>query len=255
MVVSDLPVLARVLIWAIVIVPFGIFIWRRIQGIPLRGSRPPGDEAGRAAVEVDPAGRGPAGPSAPPGPLPPLPASGYALPAADAGLGAPSDASDRSAPSDPSSAVPAVPAPAPVDSGTARGGFFAATPATVPAGQAGEDPSLAPGRPSVAEAVRGIAMPCGLTPVIDGSTSLPNPFRVSFLTDLATAAEVGRGLGDELERLGFSLSTATPTELTARREGVELRVVLFPSAASAKRGLVAMFPAAPPGAVGVELST
>jgi hypothetical protein len=98
-------------------------------------------------------------------------------------------------------------------------------------------------------------MPCGLTPVVDGTVSIPNPFRVAFLTTAASAAEVGAGIADELERLGFVLSTSTPTELLARRDGVEMRVVLYPSPAAAKRGLDPIFPAAPTGAIGLELVT
>jgi hypothetical protein len=98
-------------------------------------------------------------------------------------------------------------------------------------------------------------MPCGLAPVIDGAQSIPNPFRAAFLTTTADAAAVGAGLADELERLGFTLSTPTATELLARRDSTELRVILYVSPATATRGLDRIFPAAPAGAVGVELST
>jgi hypothetical protein len=98
-------------------------------------------------------------------------------------------------------------------------------------------------------------MPSGLSPVIDGSQSIPNPFRAAFLTTDADAATVGSTLADELERLGFTLSTSTPTELLARRDAIELRVVLYVKPETAKRGLDRIFPTAPPGSVGVELST
>ncbi|HEY5155718.1 MAG TPA: hypothetical protein VIJ47_13340, partial [Acidimicrobiales bacterium] len=102
---------------------------------------------------------------------------------------------------------------------------------------------------------RGIAMPCNLTPVIDGSVSIPNPFRVAFLTAEAPAPTVGAALGDELQRLGFTLTTPAATELLARKPGVELRVMLYPTASAARRGLDLIFPAAPEGAVGVEFTT
>jgi len=98
-------------------------------------------------------------------------------------------------------------------------------------------------------------MPCGLSPVIDGTVSIPNPFRAAFLTTEADAATVGAALGDELERLGYSLATVAATELVARRPGTQLRVVLYPTPAAARRGLDALFPAAPVGSVGLELST
>jgi hypothetical protein len=107
----------------------------------------------------------------------------------------------------------------------------------------------------VAEALRGITMPCGLSPVVDGSVSIPNPFRVAFLTTTADAATVGASVGDELERLGYQLTTATVTEVLARKPGVELRVVLYPAPDRATRGLDPLFPVAPPGSVGVEFST
>ena len=151
---------------------------------------------------------------------------------------------------EPAAAAPAAPA-APVTPADGRKGFFAATPAadavaSRPAGAA---------RPTVAEALQGITMPCGLSPVVDGSVSIPNPFRVAFLTTAADAATVGAGMGDELERLGFQLSTVAATELLARKPGVELRVVLYPTPSAARRGLDIIFPVAPDGSVGVELST
>ncbi len=105
------------------------------------------------------------------------------------------------------------------------------------------------------EATRGIAMPCNLSPVVDGTVSIPNPFRVAFLTTDADAVTVGAALGDELERLGFTLTTPAATELLARKPGVELRVVLYPTASAARRGLDLIFPAAPDHAVGVEFTT
>jgi hypothetical protein len=62
-------------------------------------------------------------------------------------------------------------------------------------------------------------------------------------------------VGDELERLGYSLHSATPTEVLARKDGRELRVVLYPSPATATRGLDLVFPAAPKESVGIEFSS
>jgi len=136
-----------------------------------------------------------------------------------------------------------------------RTGFFAPTPGSGPPGisEGGRLPGA--GRPTVVEALRGITMPCNLSPVVDGSISIPNPFRVAFLTADADAPTVGAALGDELQRLGFTLSTPAATELLARKPGVELRVILYPTASAARRGLDLIFPAAPSAAVGVELTT
>jgi hypothetical protein len=227
MIASGLPVVGRLLVWAIVLGCLGLFIWRRIQGVPIR------DKA-----KVDD----------PPGPVPPL----ESPTASPAPLFPPVGPDAGAAPASPGE-VPPAPTGVPT---SARGGFFAPA---VDQPDATSDPSVpaptAAGRSTVAEAVQGIVMPCGLSPVVDGSSSLPNPFRVTFLTSLAAAPEVGRALADELERLGFTLTTPATTELLARRDRTELRVVLYPTAASARRGLQQLFPAAGPTAVGVELST
>jgi hypothetical protein len=149
-------------------------------------------------------------------------------------------------------APPTPEAAGPVETG--RGGFFAAS-TDAPAATTGGVAVPGTIRPTVAEALQGVAMPCGLAPVVDGSVAIANPFRVAFLTDEADAAAVGAALGDELARLGFTLSTAAATELLARKPGVELRVVLYPTAAAAQRGLEKIFPAAPTSAVGVEITT
>ncbi len=248
MIVSGLPVVGRILVWVIVFGGLGVFIWRRLQGIPLRDKPKVGDD--------------------PSGPLPPLePPTSSAMPVFPA-VGAAPDPTVGGPPAGgpPLGAAPAAPGPVPVPSAeaptapaaaptAARGGFFAPAVDQPDATADGSAPSPTAGRPTVAEAVQGIVMPCGLTPVVDGSSSLPNPFRVSFLTSLAPAPEVGRALADELERLGFTLTTPATTELLARRDRTELRVVLYPTASSARRGLDQLFPAAGPGAVGVELST
>jgi hypothetical protein len=228
---AQLPRAGAAVVWLIVLGGLGTFIWRRIQGIPLRSERNKASESTGPAEPVLPSS------------LPPL-VPPVAPTAPFAGSSEPSFPPLSSPAPDPSTTAPAT------SSGN-RGGFFA------PVAGADDDPARATGdgRATVGEAVRGITMPCGLTPVIDGVQSIPNPFRAAFLTTTADAATVGAGLADELERLGFTLSTSTPTELLARRDTIELRVVLYVSPATAQRGLDRIFPAAPPGSVGVELIT
>ncbi|HVN50289.1 MAG TPA: hypothetical protein VMT43_02590, partial [Acidimicrobiales bacterium] len=212
------------------------FVWRRLQGIPIRGPRPDAvDDALRAATTTP-------APSA----TPPVPGDSPADRPADRSGGSPSFPPLSSSPP---AGEPSV-GTAGADAGGRRG-FFAPSGEGAP----GTSPREPVGRATVAEAVRGIEMPCGLSPVIDGAQSIPNPFRAAFLTSTADPASVGAGLADELERLGFTLSTTTPTELLARRATIELRVVLYPNPATAKRGLERIFPAAAAGSVGVELST
>ena len=138
---------------------------------------------------------------------------------------------------------------------TGRTGFFAATPGAGSPGVSDGGRAVGGGRPTVVEALQGIVMPCNLSPVIDGAVSIPNPFRVAFLTADADAPTVGAALGDELQRLGFTLSTPAATELLARKSGTEVRVMLYPTASAARRGLDLIFPAAPDHAVGVEFTS
>jgi hypothetical protein len=238
---GQLPSAVALLIWLAALGGLGAFIWRRVRGIPIRGQR--------KATTTDPyAGQASAAsmPPVPPGaafpPAPTYPPAGGIPPGA--GPAEPVDPYSSSSPS----TLPTTPGPAP--GAEVRGGFFART--------QGDEPAVGPGarsRPTVSEAVQGIVMPCGLAPVIDGSQSIPNPFRVAFVTTEADAPTVGAGLADELERLGFSLATVTPTELLARRDDAELRVVLYVNPATAKRGLDLVFPAVAANAVGVELIT
>jgi hypothetical protein len=222
-VLAVLPVPIVILFWLWALGSLVILIGRTARRIAARSKSDDADPQGTA--------------------VPPLPTIGTS----------PSTASTPTA-STPTASTPEPPAPGPPagsPTSGSRSGFFAAAPdAGAPtASTVGAD------RPTVAEAVRGIALPCGLSPVVDGTVSIPNPFRAAFITTEADAATVGAAMGDELERLGYSLATVAATELVARRPGAELRVVLYPTPGAARRGLDALFPAAPDGSVGLELST
>jgi len=254
--VAQLPQAVAVLVWVIALGGLAVFVWRRLQGIPIRTPKP---DAGADSSSVAPP-LATSFPSAEPSAatFPPLSSS----PPATAPVTPPA-----APPATPPAAPPTTPPEAPPDAPLAASEPAASSlvpPAAPVEGRSGffatPDPAVGAaveraGRATVAEAVRGIEMPSGLSPVIDGSQSIPNPFRAAFLTSEADASTVGAALADELERLGFTLSTSTPTELLARRDAVELRVVLYVKPEAAKRGLDRIFPAAPPGSVGVELST
>ncbi len=150
---------------------------------------------------------------------------------------------------------PAAPGPA-ADSGawapdgtpaSERSGLFAPSPA------AGGPPP--PARKPVADLLSGIAMPCGLAPMI-GAGGAIDPHRVAFTTNTAPPAEVGSKVGDELERLGFALRSTGDTELEARRDGDVLVVRLYPDARAAEGDDGAkVFPHAPLDSVGVVFSS
>ena len=250
------PVIAVIWVWVLIsVVVLTVRIFRRIGG--------PKADAG-ADAELPPL-PGPADIPVPPGltstPDPTSTPSAAPGSPAESATGAPVNpviaAAASSGPlADPAAIptvpiIPTVPAAA-AGPATGRSGFFAAS---VEPGEAAPSGAIGAVRPTVAEALQGIVMPCGLTPVVDGTVSIPNPFRVAFLTTDADAQAVGAGIGDELERLGYTLSTAAATELVARKPGAELRVVLYPTPSAARRGFDAIFPAAPDGAVGLELST
>jgi len=243
-VIAALPPWGAALVWILAIGGAVVFVYRRITGAgkpePVLEDDPldlpsSTDAAGAPGVPsaffVDPTTQRPGIPLSATPPDPDPTASPSAPTVAPAG-------------SDPIAAPGA---------GSGRGGYFAAGGPAATA--AGGDPGAGPRRLTVAEALRGIDMPAGLSPVVDGSVSIPNPFRVAFLTTTSDAATVGSSLGDELERLGYQLATATATEVLARKPGVELRVVLYPAPDKATRGLDQLFPVAPPGSVGIEFST
>lgn len=260
-VLAALPPWAAVLVWISAIVGAAIFVYRRITGATR--PKPDADEestdptapdatetsAVPSAFFVDPTTDRPGIPLRDSPAAPEAPTGSPADPPAEA----PAATADRpAAPAAPvgSSGSSGSSGPEAGTSGSTRAGYFA------PSGQEGTgDPSTGVRRLTVAEALRGVDMPCGLSPVIDGSVSIPNPFRVAFLTTTSDAATVGASMGDELERLGYQLTTATATEVLARKPGIELRVVLYPAPAKATRGLDQLFPVAPSGSVGIEFST
>jgi hypothetical protein len=134
-----------------------------------------------------------------------------------------------------------------------RSGLFAPT-ATPEAGPAAPTGSSAEARPTVAELVAGIAMPCGLAPII-GSDRFLDPYHVAFSTDTAPATTVGAGVGDELERLGFALQSTAENRVAATKDGHQLTVTIYPDAADVTFGDAKAYPTVPPGSVVVELTT
>jgi hypothetical protein len=111
----------------------------------------------------------------------------------------------------------------------------------------------APTHRPVADAVAGIVMPCGLVPLVTGTTV--DPRHVVFATSDHDAGTVGAALADELERLGFTVRSLTDTEAVAVKPDAEVRVTVHPAARRAEADGVPRFPTAPPASVVVELAT
>jgi hypothetical protein len=109
-----------------------------------------------------------------------------------------------------------------------------------------------PGRP-LPEVLAGVALPCDLVPVVADDVD-PAAFQ-AFSTHSHPAAEVGAALGDELERLGFTLRSRSDIEAVASRGSDHLFVSIIPSPRSIERGGNQPYRSLPASSVVVELST
>jgi hypothetical protein len=162
---------------------------------------------------------------------------------------------ERPSPSDPSpspsSAAREGPAaPRPAASGEdppARTGLFAAG--------SGTDRAAERMRQPVARVLKGIAMPDELAPVINVDASDLSGLRVAFSAVGADPSRVGRAVGDELERLGFTLQSLSDTQLGAQRDDDELVVTIYTDPARVQRLGTPAFPALPAGAIVVEFES
>jgi hypothetical protein len=121
----------------------------------------------------------------------------------------------------PNDDAPPRPIP-PAATSSGRQGVFAPSGAPAAPSPTGPIGPAGGGRPTVAELVAGIALPCGLIPVVTGAEL--DPHHVVFATTGHAAGEVGSALADELERLGFELRTESDTEAVAVRDDASLRV-------------------------------
>jgi hypothetical protein len=153
-------------------------------------------------------------------------------------------------------AAPPVTRPVPTVTPTAsdvaggRGGLFAGS---VPTPLSPTGSGTGP-KPTVADVLTGIRMPSGLVPLVIDDRSL-DPYRVVFVTTGIAAPEVGAAVGDELERLGFTLSTTSNTQAWAERDGLQVAVTLVPAAHQIMDGDRRVYPTVPPDSVVVEFRT
>lgn len=229
------------LFWLWLLVALGVYayrIWRRITRGPAK-ERPGEDELAGAAAPVVPTPTAPAPAPAPPAPSPP---------AADAPAPRPD------ARPEPHHVAPAASPSRPATTG-ARSGLFAPRTAAAddrPSGIA--PPQGGEARPTVADALQGIVMPCDLTPVVPAGRHL-DPYRVAFSTDAHAAPEVGAAVGDELERLGFALESTTDRQLRATKGDTVVTVTLHTDPSSVTIAEAPAFPNLKPGTVVVEFQS
>jgi hypothetical protein len=156
--------------------------------------------------------------------------------------------------------------PAPSTTGTPTGGIRAPEPVpgpapdlVVPEGSSIFDapsdlPPTAPRTP-IAEMVRGIQLPCDLTPLVGAERPIGARESAAFVTRSHDATSVGRAMGEELRRLDYELTTRHATEVVATRGDDWLLVAVHADAGTVERGDRPAFPGAGPGSVVVELWT
>jgi hypothetical protein len=145
------------------------------------------------------------------------------------------------------------PVPGPADGSTGRAGLFAPADVT-PSPTERPVTSNTDARPTVAEVLHGIVMPCDLSPIVDPNRVF-DPYRVAFSTNTVPAATVGAAVGDELERLDFALASTTSNQLAATKGDRRVTVTIHPEPAEVTYGDGPAFPTLPPGSVVVEFQT
>lgn len=149
--------------------------------------------------------------------------------------GPPAEARTRTAP-DATPEPAASPGPPPAE-GSGRRGLFAPEPA----------PAQAPA--TIAEALRGVEWPCGLTPVVVLDDLHQADRRVVFATSEAPGPEVGSRVGDALEAAGFELTSLDDASALARRSDATVALRIHPEAGKATRDGQPLFPTLPAEAV------
>ena len=87
---------------------------------------------------------------------------------------------------------------------------------------------------TLADAMSGIRMPAELAPLM-GDT--PDPRHMLFATFGATPLQVGTGLADELERLGYEITPVDERTITATRADAEIDVRILPDRDAAQAAL------------------
>jgi hypothetical protein len=95
-------------------------------------------------------------------------------------------------------------------------------------------------------------MPCDLVPLMAADGVL-DPYHVTFMTTGVAAADVGAALGDELERLGFSLTSISDAQVVAQRGNAQVTVTLVPNADQAVDNDARRYPTVPAGSVVVDM--
>jgi hypothetical protein len=126
------------------------------------------------------------------------------------------------------------------------------TPAAVPAPEPASTPSVDGEVASIADALRGIRMPCDLAPLTGPGIDADFTRRAAFYTVGYPPEAVAPEIADELERLGMHFDALTDNTAVARRDDVRVRVVVHAVGASVNGVAHRTYPTAPENSVVVE---
>lgn len=221
--------------------------------LDLEQSQPvPSDAVEAASVAGEPVVTSAAGtsaparpPSTPPPSAPPSPSSTPSASIPSTPASPPSDAATAaSAPPE----RPAEPSAPPAMSSTAP--TAGATPPPPPSGAAA--PNAEPTTSTLADVLSGVRLPWNLLPTVDESRE-PSNDRVALITSDGEPADVGADVADELERLGFVITTRGEDTAIATRGHHVLGLQIIPDAAGAVANGKPRFPSAAPTSVALDI--
>lgn len=105
---------------------------------------------------------------------------------------------------------------------------------------------------TLADILAGVRLPWNLLPTVDQARE-PSNDRVVLLTDGVEPAEVGADVADELERLGFTITTRGEDTAIATRGDDVLGLQILPEAGAATVGAQPRFPSASPTSVALDI--
>lgn len=128
----------------------------------------------------------------------------------------------------------------------------AATPDTADVLAVPETNNDASSSPALADLLAGVRLPWNLLPTVDQSRA-PSDDRVVLITNEGEPSEIGADVADELERLGFSISTRGADTAIAARDGHSLGLQIIPEPMAASVSDTPRFPSATPGSVALDI--
>ncbi len=103
---------------------------------------------------------------------------------------------------------------------------------------------------TLAEALEGIELPNGLVPVISDPM---DPRNMLFSSSTSPAEVIGRGLADEIERLGYSIQPVDDETIQAAKDGAELEIRIHPDLDRARMRVGATLATLPESSIVVQM--